>query len=463
MEDRKSQELDALNMMKSRRELLKAGALMGLGLTALPLVGCGSSSSASSASTGASSGAASSAKHLDGMSHYIANVTSLESADRGFQFAIEKLGGKFNHQSYDGDQQKLLSQVQTFPTLGVNGVTSYIVADSVVPRYAQILSSQKVSYVNFANRIPWFTPAEDKFNGYFLTTFNGSFGEEGYVVSKLLFQKGGGKGDAIMLGGVKGGASDNARTFGVQTALKEFPGVNVVAHVYTDWDTTKAQQALQTLLPAHTGVKFIIAMNDSIAVGALAALRAAGNHDALVMGVDGDPAFLKEMVNDKRVVATAAGRLDHTGVIAAVTMFDFLNGVKLNPLESIRNTDSVVVDTPAAAQAMLNLIGQAPGPLPYDPVKMSRHLSGNNWELPHRVEVADPANFDWGNKPGVNKTPKPAGFAWPDAYQKALDAGDLDKLNADYQTRFKDVYGPVRAKAHYKQDVLGTFQKLGIA
>ncbi len=122
---------------------------------------------------------ASGAKQLNGMSQYIANVTSLESADRGFEFAIEKLGGKFNHQSYDGDQQKLQAQVQQFATLGINGVTSYIVADSIVPRYAKILSDKKVAYVNFANRIPWFTPAEEQFNGYYVSHCNGSFGEEG--------------------------------------------------------------------------------------------------------------------------------------------------------------------------------------------------------------------------------------------------------------------------------------------
>ncbi len=32
-------------------------------------------------------------------------------------------------------------------------------------------------------------------------------------------------------------------------------------------------------------------MNDSIAIGALGALRAANNKNALVMGVDGDPLY----------------------------------------------------------------------------------------------------------------------------------------------------------------------------
>jgi len=246
--------------------------------------------------------------------------------------------------------------------------------------------------------------------------------------------------------------------------LKEFPGVKVVSRTFTDWDTTKAQQSLATLLPSHRDVKFIVAMNDSIAIGALAALRAAGNKTALVMGVDGDPSFLGEMVKDERVVATAAGRLDHTGVFAAVKIYDFLNGVKLSPLETLLNTDSVVLDTPESAQAMLDLIGKAPAPLPYDPKKMSKHLQGDKWEIPHRVEVANPTDFDWGDKPGVNKTPKPAGFEWPEAYQAALDGGDLEKLNQDYAGRVKDVYGAVRAKAKYKGDgVLGTFKKLGIA
>jgi ribose transport system substrate-binding protein len=426
----------------------------------------GGSTSAPLATTGAATtGAKTADVALNGMGHYIATVTSLESADHGFQYAVEALGGKFNHQSWDGDQQKLLSQAELFGSLGINGAFSYVGADSAVVPYVTSLAKGKVAYVNVANRVPWLSPVDPQFNGYYIAHENGSFAEESYIVSKLLFQKGGGQGEAIHLTGVAGGASDTARSYGVNLALKEFPGVKIVASGATDWDRVKAQSVSETLLAAHPNVKFVIGQNDSIALGALASVRAANLKNVLIMGIDGDPEYLMEMTKDDRVVATAAGRIDYSAVLGAVLLFDFLNGVKLNPLESILGTDSIVIDTPAAAQALLDLAsGGFQGVPPYDVKKMSRHLQGDAWVLPHRVRVDDPANFDWGTRPGTVPTPKPSGFKWPAAYQAALDAGDLKKLNDDYLARTHDIYDGVRAKSNFKgKGVMGAFKELGIA
>lgn len=459
------------NFAATRRELLERVAIGGVSMTALSalIAACGSSSSSSSAATAASaagsstsSSAASAKVQLKGMSLYIPTVTSLNSADRGFKWGTDGLSGQFFHTPYS-DIQSELAAGQTFSTVGANAATAYLLSDSSLAPFAQNLATQKIAYANFANRVPWTSPIDPKFNGYFLTSFNGSFAEESYIVTKEMLKRGGGSGDIILLRGAQGSASDNARTYGFQLALKEFPDAKVVATAYTNWDQVTAQQQTATLLTAHPDVKFLAAMNDSIALGGLASLRAANKSSCYVMGCDGDPEYLKNMITDDRVVATAAGRLDHTGVLAAVWLFDWLNGYRLNPLESWINTDSIIVDTPAAAAAMLKLIGFAPAPLPYDPVKMSRHLQGENWQMPHRLQVADPANFDWGSKPGVNHTPKPASFQWPAAYQKALDSGELDTLNAEYAKHLDDVYGPVRAKANYKgTGVLGTFQQLGL-
>jgi len=436
----------------SRRQVIRGGLILGAGVVASPLLAaCGTST-------------ATTASQFKGLGHFITNVTSLISGNRGFRFGLEQLGETFTEQSYDGDPQKAISQAELFGSIGVKGVTSYLVSDALLTPYGQSLGRQGIAYFNYANRVPWRSPLEPGFKGFFVAHSNGSFAEESYLVCKALFAKAGGQGEVLHFTGVPGDASDTARTYGVKLALREFPNIRIVGGQPTNWDRVKAQTATEALLPAHPNVRIIVGQNDSIALGCLASVRAARKTGVFISGVDADPEWLQAMTTDERAVVTAAGRLDHTGVLAAVRIYDYIHGVKYNPLESMLNTDSIMVDTPTSAQAMLDLIGAAPGPLPYNVKKMSRYLQGDHWEYNHRVTVADPTNFDWGSKPGVNPTPRPADFQWPDGYQAALDSGALDKLNADYDSKLRDVYGPVRAKANFKgSGVIGIFKQIGIA
>jgi len=411
-----------------------------------------------------SSAAKASSSSFFGLGHFTSNVTPLISANRGFKFALDRLGGTFTEQSYDGSPHRAISQAELFASIGVNGVTSYLVSDALYTPYAELLANQGVAYFNYANRVPWRSPLEPIFEGFFVAHSCGSFAEEAYLVCKTLAEKAGSQGEALHLTGVPGDAADTARSFGVFLALKEFPGIKIVASKPTNWDRMNAQSAAEALLRMHPNARILIGQNDSIALGILTSVRAARRDDVFISGVDADPEWLTRMTEDPRAVVTAAGRLDHTGVLAAVRIYDFLHGVKYNPLESMLNTDSIMVDTPEAARAMLELIGAPPAALPYDVKKMSRFLQGDNWEYNHRVQVADPADFDWGSKPGVNPLPCPVAFKWPRDYQQAMDVGDADRLNAEYAGKLRDIYGPVRANSNFKgTGVIGTFKQLGIA
>ena len=444
----------------SRRNVLKAAAVGGAGIASFSALAACSSTSATTAPSGTATGSAA-GKSYKFMDHLIANVPAFESTDAAFKAAAQALGSTSSFTSYDGDMQKALSQELTFPTLGINGVHEYLVADGSLPKYAQNLTDKGVFVSNLSNRIPWFDPSDPKFGGKLIGIVQGPFAEEAYIIAKALFAAGGGKGKAIRLRGPKGGLSDNARGVGVDLALKEYSGVQVVATAYTDWDPTKGQKALEALLPQYPDVKFILTMNDGLAMGALATLKAARNTTALLMGCDGDADFLAAMATEERLVATSAGLIAFSGLLAATRLFDALSGVKFHPLEAYVDTDSVIVDTKAAAAELLKLTG--PGaPLLWDATKMSRKLAGNGWITQHNIQVGNPASFEWGNKPGTTPTPMPSGFKFNDAYQKALDAGQIDTVNADWTARFKDPYTTVRAAANHKEGALGEFKRKGI-
>ena len=440
----------------SRRNLLKAAGIGGLGLAgASALAACGSSSTSSSAAAGSAT------RTFLLMDHLIANVPAFTSTDAAFKAAAKRLGATSQFTSYDGDMQKALSQELTFPELGVNGAHSYLVADDSMPQYALDLTRKGIYYTNLSNRIPWFDPGDPKFGGKLLGNVQGPFAEEAYIMAKILFEAGGGSGQAIRLRGPKGALSDNARGFGVDLALKEYPNVKVVATAYTNWDPTIAQKSLETLLPQYPDVKFIMTMNDGLAMGALATLKTHRNTTALLMGCDGDPDYLQAMATEERLVGTSAGLIAFSGVLAAVRLYDALSGVKFEPLESFIDTDSVIVDTKEAAAALLDLTGPDK-PVLWDAAKMSRKISGNNWITQHHIQAGDPTSFEWGNKPGTNPAPRPASFQWNAAYQSALNSGGIDKLNADWESRFRDPYTKVRALAKFKNGALGEFKRRGI-
>ncbi|WP_035743413.1 substrate-binding domain-containing protein [Arthrobacter sp. MA-N2] len=431
----------------SRRDVFRFTGIAGMAVA-------GSALLAACATPGAPGLAASAGSSPLLMDHLIANVPAFSSADRAFKAAAKALSASASFTSYDGDMQKALAQSLTFPSLSVAGVHSYLVADASIERYAKSLTDKKIAYQNLSNRLPWFAPTDPKFNGYFTGNVGGPFADEAYVVTKILLERGGGKGDLILLGGPKGGLSETARRFGAMKAISEYPNVKLVANAYTDWDTTKAQTALETLLPSNPNVKFVLCLNDGVGLGALAALKAARNSTALICGMDGDPGFLKLMSTEDRIVATSAGLIAFSGVLAAVRLFDHINGVQTNPLESFINTDSVIIDTPEAAAALLDLTGEDK-PVLWDATKMSRHLNGDNWIVQHRCVIPNPAVSEWGPQ-GVNPTPQPAGWAWPESYQKALDSdGGLDALNALWDKKFKDPYASVREKAIVKKGALG--------
>ena len=72
-----------------------------------------------------------------------------------------------------------------------------------------------------------------------------AYGELG---ARWLFEELGGTGNVAYMRGIDGVGADTLRDQGFQAALKDYPDINVVAEVFTDWSPTKgAQQILLSL------------------------------------------------------------------------------------------------------------------------------------------------------------------------------------------------------------------------
>lgn len=89
-----------------------------------------------------------------------------------------------------------------------------------------------------------------------------------------------------------------------------YEGLEMVAQETANWDQQEAFTKTQTLLQAHPDIRGIIAGNDTMALGAVAAVEAAGRGgDVVVAGFDGSP---------DAVAAISAGKMHATGIQQAV-------------------------------------------------------------------------------------------------------------------------------------------------
>jgi len=81
-----------------------------------------------------------------------------------------------------------------------------------------------------------------------------------------------------------------------------------------DWEISKANQVTSAMITEHPELKAILAANDSMALGAVAALRAAGKLGAVkVIGYDGISA-VRELIKKGEILATIEQHADRLAV-----------------------------------------------------------------------------------------------------------------------------------------------------
>ncbi|HEX6737976.1 MAG TPA: substrate-binding domain-containing protein [Vicinamibacteria bacterium] len=84
-------------------------------------------------------------------------------------------------------------------------------------------------------------------------------------------------------------ASVQDRVKGFEEELKKHPGITIVGRPSSDGQRGKAQSAMEDMLQAHRDLKGVFGINDDSALGATAALEAAGRKDVVVIGYDATP------------------------------------------------------------------------------------------------------------------------------------------------------------------------------
>jgi ribose transport system substrate-binding protein len=134
--------------------------------------------------------------------------------------------------------------------------------------------------------------------------FVGPDNQEGaFLAGKELAKKLGKGGKVFIIEGNPGADNAKMRKAGFEKAAKE-GGLKVLTSRTAHWETEEANTLVTNLLTTYPDVQGIMAANDSMALGVVKALDAAGKSGkVLVVGFDNIPAVQK-LVKDGKVLAT---------------------------------------------------------------------------------------------------------------------------------------------------------------
>jgi erythritol transport system substrate-binding protein len=95
------------------------------------------------------------------------------------------------------------------------------------------------------------------------------------------------KGNYVELVGKESDTNAGIRSKGYHDVIDQFPSLKLVERQSANWDQTEAYSKMESILQAHPDIKGVISGNDTMAMGAEAALVAAGRKDVIVVGFDG--------------------------------------------------------------------------------------------------------------------------------------------------------------------------------
>ncbi|MGE3855969.1 MAG: sugar ABC transporter substrate-binding protein [Dehalococcoidia bacterium] len=144
-------------------------------------------------------------------------------------------------------------------------------------------------------------------------------------IAERLFAALGGRGDVVIIEGTPGAATARDRQRGFLDAAARYPDIRIVASRTGNYLQADAREAMTALLAAHATVDGVLAANDSMALGAIEALRAAGR-TSVVVGANAIPEAITA-IKDGSMLASADFDAYKMACVAAEATVRLLRGL----------------------------------------------------------------------------------------------------------------------------------------
>jgi ribose transport system substrate-binding protein len=150
-----------------------------------------------------------------------------------------------------------------------------------------------------AAKIPVVNITDRSAGGKFVSFVGADDYSLGLETARHLLKTLGGKGNIVIIEGVKGSLTNVDRVRGFNDALKENSGAKLLASQPGNYQRLQALQVMENLMQSNSQIDGVLAANDAMAIGAIEALEGA-NRKAQVTGINGT----KEAVKSGKLLAS---------------------------------------------------------------------------------------------------------------------------------------------------------------
>lgn len=149
------------------------------------------------------------------------------------------------------------------------------------------------------------------------------------------------KGNYVELLGREADLNAGIRSKGYHDVIDEYPDLKMVAQQSANWSQTEGYSKMETILQANPDIQGVICGNDTMAMGAIAALQAAGRKDVIVVGFDGSN-DVRDSIKAGGIKATVMQPAYAQAQLAVVQADEFIKSGK-KPAEEKQLMDCVLI------------------------------------------------------------------------------------------------------------------------
>ncbi len=160
-----------------------------------------------------------------------------------------------------------------------------------------------------------------------------------YLATKLTPQ------DAVaILEGLQTSENARLRREGFEESMKS-AGIKIVDSQSAQWEMSKANTIASSMLAEYPEIKAILAANDSMAIGAMAAAKSAGREkDLLIVGFD-NIAAVQEAIRAGKILATADQHGDQLAVFGIETALKSMTDKQSKPVDVQTPIDLITAES----------------------------------------------------------------------------------------------------------------------
>lgn len=265
---------------------------------------------------------------------YVAAGVQAASKDLGVKVDLQ---GPASETAYD-EQNNMIE------TMLSGGVDAFVISPLQSESVASVIGDVKIPIITVD------TDAEIAGKVSFVGTGNDNAAYEGGLFAA---KKAGAGAKAVIIGGVEGNATSDARQAGYTRALEE-NGVEIVAVQYAQSNPDTAANVMENIITAQAGdIQIVCCHNDDTAAGASNAIKQLGLTDVIIVGFDGNQSGVQNII-DGNISATCAQAAYDMGYQSVETA---VKAVKGETVDTFVDTGCEIITADNAGEYLEKLKG----------------------------------------------------------------------------------------------------------